>query len=473
MQKLSLKQTLTQKLSPQQIQFMKLLQVPQAAIERRVEAEIERNPTLEVAENNDELSENDDYEAELKNIVNIQDPLNHTSYTMQPSYSQATSTHNWQAPIVAQHTFHEQLREQLNLLQLNERQQKIGEQLIGNIEPDGYLRLDLDTVVNDLAFTQYFETNVDEVKAVLHKIQNFDPPGIGASNLQECLSIQLRKKKKQDAVHQVARKIVDQFFDQFAKKHYDQLMKKLKLQDPQCLKAALALITSLNPKPGHGNEALPNDQILYPDFTVMQQNGTLAVALNGRHTTNLTISRRYTRLVTAYRKGHKQQDKDTHTFLKQKLASAQWFVDAMQQRQQTLLKTMSAIVKLQYVFFIEGEASALKPMILKDVAKTIDMDPSTVSRIVNNKSAQTDFGVYPLKFFFSEAVITTLGKNVTSRPVKEHIEHIIANEDKQAPYSDDKICLFLKEKGYLLARRTVAKYRAQLHMPVARLRKKY
>lgn len=474
MQELRLKQNLTQRLTPQQIQLVKLLQIPSVDIRVRIEQELTENPVLEEGgDTSEEQPEKE--EATQEEEVALAEYLGEEAY--KPQYVQRDSQAQEkqakrEAAIPTRYSLNEQLLEQLHFLRLDERQYKIGRHLIGSLESDGYIRRDLEAIVNDLAFTQYIETDVQEVAAVLSRIQSFDPPGIGARNLQECLLIQLQKQGENPA-KQLAIQIITQGFESFIKKHYDKLAKKLAIGDKQLLKEALALITKLDPKPGGRDEASARSQLLYPDFIVTKQNGQLQVTLSSYNTPELRIRKSYTAILADYHKPHKKDKKlkEAATFVKQKLEAAKWFMDAIKQRQQTLLHTMEAIVKLQYDFFMEGEEQQLKPMILKDVAVEIGMDVSTVSRIANNKSVQTDTGVYPLKFFFTEAISTTSGDEVSNRAVKQAVLALIQGEDKQRPYPDDKIALMLQARGYHIARRTVAKYREQLHIPVARLRK--
>ena len=474
MQALRLKQTLTQRLTPQQIQLIKLLQVPSVDIRARIEQELSENPVLEQASEPSEEPLTYE-EATQKEEVNLADYLGEETY--KPRYGQRDSRAQdkqarREAAIPVKYSLHEQLLEQLHFLQLDERQQKIGQHLLGSLESDGYIRRDLEAIVNDLAFTQYLETDVQEVEAVLKRIQGFDPLGIGARNLQECLLIQLQKGANSSA-KQLAIQVVTQGFEAFTKKHYDKLVKKLGIEDLQLLREAIALIGKLNPKPGGRDEVSAQSQPLYPDFIVAKQDGQLRVALSSYNTPELSISKRYTTMLADYQQLRKKDKKlkEAATFVKQKLEAAKGFIEAIKQRQQSLLHAMQAIVKLQYDFFMEEEEQKLKPMILKDVATELGMDVSTMSRIVNNKSVQTDCGIYPLKFFFTEAITTTSGEEVSNRAVKQALSILIQGEDKQRPYTDDRLVLMLQAAGYPIARRTVAKYREQLHIPVARLRR--
>lgn len=484
MQKLGLSQTLQQKLSPQQIQFIKLLQVPTAELESRIEQELEANPALEegraedeteaLAENEDNFQDNSAAEEE----IDIKDYLRDDDYAGYKMYSDDSGDDDddREMPIPMSSTLHEQLLTQLGYLGLDDRQYAIGKQLIGSIEGDGYIRRELEAIVNDLAFSQGIETTVEEVESILKKIQTFDPPGIAARNLQECLLLQLdRMDNGRDVDVAVARQIIRDCFDEFTKKHYHKILKKLGTEDEEFVRDAIALIVKLNPKPGGSvSSGMAKNQYVIPDFIVTNNNGKPEVALNSRNAPELRISRSYAEMFKAYNKSNKKDKKlkEAVTFVKQKLDSAKWFIDAIKQRQQTLLKTMQAIVDYQYEFFQEGDETKLKPMILKDIASKIGMDISTVSRVVSSKTVQTDFGIYPLKYFFSEGISTDSGDEVSSREVKQIIRDLIESEDKRKPLSDDKIEKILNEKGYNIARRTVAKYREQMNIPVARLRKK-
>ena len=477
MQKLSLSQTLSQKLSPQQIQFIKLLQVPTAELESRVEEELEVNPALE--EGKDEAPEEqqtEEFEEPSKEEdVNVEDYLRDDDfggYKMQGD-GNYPGDDDKEMPLAMTSTLNDQLMSQLGFLKLDERQTKIAKQLIGSIESDGYIRRDLEAIINDLAFSQNIETDAEEVEEILSKIQQFDPPGIAARNLKECLLLQLERKIDQSESVEVAYRILSDSFEEFTKKHYKKIIKKLNLEDELELKEAIGVITKLNPKPGGSSTGLVKTQYLIPDFILTNDDGKLELALNSRNAPELKVSRSYSDMMQAYDKSNKKDKKlkATVTFVKQKLDAAKWFIDAIKQRQQTLLKTMESIVQFQYDFFLEGDESKLRPMILKDIASIISMDISTVSRVANSKSVQTEFGIFPLKYFFSEGISTESGEDVSSREVKHTLQKFIDAEDKKKPLSDDKLEKLLKEKGYKIARRTVAKYREQLNIPVARLRK--
>ncbi len=479
MQKLGLSQSLQQKLSPQQIQFIKLLQVPTAELESRIEEELEINPALEEgaedpASEEERKDEEYDETSGSEDEVDIKDYLRDDDYSGYKMQGDGDDDDDREMPIPMSSSLHEQLMDQLDFLGLDDRQYAIGKQLIGSIESDGYIRRELEAIVNDLAFSQGIETTVEEVESILKKIQGFDPPGIAARNLQECLLLQLdRMDNGHDIDVAVAKKIISECFDEFTKKHYHKIQKKLDTEDEDFVRDAIDLIIKLNPKPGGGSATMVKNQYIIPDYILTNNNGKLELALNSRNAPELRISRSYTEMFKAYDKSDKKDKKlkEAVTFVKQKLDAAKWFIDAIKQRQQTLLKTMRAIVDFQYEFFLEGDETKLKPMILKDIANMINMDISTVSRVASSKTVQTDFGIYPLKYFFSEGIATDSGEEVSSREVKQIIKEIIEKEDKSKPLSDDKLEKILNEKGYNIARRTVAKYREQLNIPVARLRK--
>lgn len=503
MQKLTVKQSLSQKLSPQQIQFIKLLQIPTAELDSRVEEELESNPALEEGREKDKEDDNDndydelDYsETSLDSLqdstsdVNIDDYLNRddvAGYKMQGDGNYQEEDRDM--PISSMSSLTDELTRQLGYLRLDERMHTIGMQLIGSIDDDGYIRRDIDAIVNDLAFIQNIQTDKNEVEKLLRRIQQFDPAGIGARDLQECLLIQLKRleknkkerienleeteaSKKDFKVLEDATHIISMCFEEFKKKHFKKIQRKLNLSEDE-LRAAMNVILKLNPKPGGSGSGMVKVQYVIPDFTIKYNNGNLDLSLNSRNAPQLHISRNYTDMLESYDKSDKKDKKlkQEVSFVKQKLDAAKWFIDAIKQRQQTLLKTMNAIMEYQKEFFLEGEDSKLRPMILKDIANEIGMDISTVSRVANSKSVQTDFGVFPLKYFFSESIQTDSGEDVSSKEVKAILKELIEEESKRKPYSDDKLEKLLRARGYQIARRTVAKYREQLNIPVARLRK--
>lgn len=477
MQKLSLSQSLQQKLSPQQIQFIKLLQVPTAELEARIEEELEINPALEEGKEEKEQDEQtDDYEEEFE--ANEPDSIeeylqdDYAGYKMQGD-GRSPDEEDKESPISVGRTLHEHLISQLGFLKLDDRQEILGKQLIGSIDSDGYIRRELEAIVNDLAFSQGVETDEEELENILYKIQNFDPAGIGARNLQECLALQLERKDEDNEDVQLAKRIIDSCFNEFSKKHYDKIARKLGVEDEEQLREAIYLITKLNPKPGGTGDEIVKTQYIIPDFILVNNNDKLELSLNSRNAPQLKVSRSYSEMLDTYDKSDKKDKKlkETVSFIKQKLDSAKWFIDAIRQRQQTLLNTMQAIIDFQYEYFLEGDETKLKPMILKDIADKINMDISTISRVASSKAIQTEFGVFPLKYFFSEGIATDSGEDVSSREVKSKLKEFIEQEDKSKPLSDEKLEKALNDCGYNIARRTVAKYREQLNIPVARLRK--
>jgi RNA polymerase sigma-54 factor len=454
------------------------LQIPTTELETRIEEELETNPALEEGADQNELdnSEDDDFDETTDSSndeISLDDYLqdDYSGYKMQGDGS--GDDEDKEIPIASAQSFIDQLKDQLGYLKLDPRQRIIAEQLIGSIEGDGYIRREMESIINDLAFSQNIETTLDELEEILEKIQDFDPPGIAARNLKECLLIQLRRKEEENGDVQLAIRILESSYNDFTKKHFDKITKKLNIEDEEALKDAMAVITKLNPKPGSSSEGMVRTQYLMPDFILTNVNGKLELTLNSRNAPELRISRSYADMLDAYDKSKTkdQKLKQTVTFVKQKLDSAKWFIDAIKQRQMTLLNTMQAIVNFQYDFFLTGDESKLRPMILKDIANTINMDISTVSRVANSKSIQTEFGIFQLKYFFSEGISTDSGEDVSSREVKQSLKDMIDNEDKNKPLSDDKLEKLLKAKGYNIARRTVAKYREQMNIPVARLRK--
>lgn len=478
MQKLGLTQTLQQKLSPQQIQFIKLLQIPTAELDSRIEEELEINPALEEGreEPTDDKEIDDNFDKENESIdddINVEDYIRDddiSGYKMQGDGP--SDEEDREIPIASYASLNDSLMAQLGYLRLDERQTAIGEQIVGSIDQDGYLRRELENIVNDLAFSSNVMTTEEEVEEILFKIQDFDPAGIAARNLKECLHLQLERKDQSAQEVENALAIVQNYFTEFTKKHYDKIQKKMGLTDEE-LKEAVNLITRLNPKPGGVSGGDIKTQYIIPDFILTNNNGKLEVSLNSKNAPELRVSQSYQEMFETYDKSSKTDKKlkEAVSFVKQKLDSAKWFIDAIKQRQLTLLKTMRAILRFQYEFFQDGDESKLRPMILKDIATEIDMDISTVSRVANSKAIQTEFGIYPLKYFFSEGIATESGEDVSSREVKHILKTLIEEEDKRKPLSDEKLEKLLKEKGYTIARRTVAKYREQLNIPVARLRK--
>lgn len=490
MLKQRLSQKMLQKLSPQQIQLMKLLQVPTANLEQRIKEEMEINPALEEEmtdfegekedlsepeqikdeeENSNEDSDEDDFADSLDVEEYTKDEYDYNSDGDGYSSNEDKKT----IPITVGKSFHDFLDEQLQLLELDDHDWQIADQLIGSIDDDGYLRRELDAIVDDLAFQKNITTTATEIEDVLKLIQRFDPLGVGARNLQECLQIQLERKEQNSNV-KLALKVINTQFDAFTKKHYDKLMKALDVNEDQ-LKMALDVILHLNPKPGGSsdNTTKANHQTIIPDFTVVNNNGELEVLLNGKNAPDLRISDSFKEMLTSYGKGSMKdkKQKEAVVFIKQKIDAAKWFIDAIKQRQHTLFVTMEAIVFFQNEYFLTGDEMKLRPMILKDIAEITNLDISTVSRVANSKYCQTEFGVFSLKHFFSEGLQMESGEEVSTREVKKILEGLIEAEDKSKPMSDEFLTDQLKEKGYNIARRTVAKYREQLNIPVARLRK--
>lgn len=476
MQKLSLTQSLQQKLSPQQIQFIKLLQVPTAELDTRIEEELEINPALEegkeeTPEENFEDQPEESFEDKILENLEEYYQDDYAGYKMQGD-GRNPDEEDRERPMSVGSSLQELLMTQLGFLRLDERQHKIGEQLVGSIESDGYIRRDLAAISNDLAFAQGIETDEEELEEILFKIQDFEPAGIGARNLQECLLLQIERRTPDD-ITLLAYRIVEECFEEFSKKHYERIMKRLGVENEELLKEAMNVILKLNPKPGGAGDELIKTQYLIPDFILKNIDGKLELTLNSKNAPDLKVSRSYAEMLQSYDKSNKKDKnlKDTVVFIKQKLDSAKWFIDAIKQRQNTLLNTMQTIIDFQYEYFQDGDETKLKPMILKDIAEKIQMDISTVSRVANSKSIQTEFGVLPLKYFFSEGIATDSGEDVSSREVKGKLKEAIDNENKRKPLSDDKLEKILNDMGYNIARRTVAKYREQLNIPVARLRK--
>ena len=503
--KQELSQKLFQKLSPQQIQFIKLLQLNTQDFEEKVGQELLDNPALENLEgveeaidyrvnddrHNDDQKEKpessteesgpeepiidnayDDYGQDINvdELLRASGDDDYGSFRMGEDYS---NEEHREMPLAAQSTFHEYLYEQARAI-FEDRELELVYHLIGSIEDDGYLRRELRSIVNDLAFNENVTATEAQLERLLIKIQNFDPPGIAARDLQECLLLQLYKKDYGDnPAIDLAEKLLSEQFDAFTKKHYDKIKKSLKINDEQ-LKAAMGEILKLNPKPGETGSISGKTQYIVPDFTVINDEGVLKVRLNGRNAPELRLSASYIETLKAYENSpHKEKQlRDAVQYIKQKVDGARWFIDSVKQRQNTLMKTMQAIVQRQHEFFIEsGDETKLKPMILKDIATQVELDISTISRVANSKYVETDFGIIPLKFFFSEGLTNDDGEEVSNREIKKILSNAIGQEDKIKPLTDEALMDLLKEKGYNIARRTVAKYREQLGIPVARLRK--
>jgi RNA polymerase sigma-54 factor len=472
-----LSQKLEQRLSPQQIQLMKLLQVPTMELDQRIKQEIEENPALEEGsdeledefDNQDDTEENDtDDEFDLSDYID--DDI--ADYKTNAN-NQSKDDEERVIPLSGEQSFQEKLSEQLHLLDLNETEFIIADILIGNLDESGYLNRDLEALVDDLAFSMNVITSEQEVKSILGLIQTFDPAGVGARSLQECLLLQINRKQDGDISRFTAKKILEDFFEEFTKKHYDKIALKLEIEDKD-LKDAIDEILRLNPKPGGSlRESAKNQLQITPDFVINETEGRLELSLNSRNAPSLKVSREYESMLRSYSEGAKttKSDKEAVSFVRQKLDGAKWFIDAIKQRQQTLLLTMNAIMNYQFAYFLSGDEAKLRPMILKDIADIVNLDISTISRVSNSKYVQTNFGIYPLKYFFSESLSTDSGEEVSTREVKKILSEAINSESKKIPLTDEKLMDLLNEKGYNIARRTVAKYREQLNFPVARMRK--
>ncbi len=486
MLKQHLQQKLLQKLSPQQIQFIKLLQVPTVALDTRIKEELEDNPALEdlslmsAEEPKNEYDDLNDDKEDYDNNEENTDEFNLDDYLQEDNSNDYGNNYGngddeedkKEMPIAVEMTFFESLQQQLDLTPLSDKDFIIGRQIIGSLDDDGYLRRPILSMLDDLAFSQNVFVEEEEVLEVLKLIQSFDPAGIAARDLQECLLLQLRRKDLNNPVIAKAIEVVENYLDEFTRKHYDKLERAMGL-DGDLLKDVVAEIIKLNPKPGDTSQVSSKQMQIIPDFHISNNDGILALTLNGRNAPELHVSRSYLEMFEHYDKASEKDKKlkEAVQFVKQKLDSAKWFIDAIKQRQQTLLKTMNAIMHFQYDYFLTGDERMLKPMILKDIADKIEMDISTVSRVANSKYVQTEFGTFLLKSFFSEAIQTESGDEVSNKEVKKILEEFIGKEDKRKPLADEKLTEILKEHGYNIARRTVAKYREQMNIPVARLRK--
>ncbi len=501
MQNLRIEQKMLQKLSPQQIQLMKLLQIPTATLEQRIEEELEANPALEEGDRAEDQNEYNAEEGEAaegeeygEEAFELDDYLaeyiedDPSSYKLKDN-SIGGDEEEKQAPLAVENTFHDYLEQQLGLLEIgSEKEEAIALQIIGSIDEDGYLRREPSAIIDDLMFAKNIYVTESEVLDILALIQRFEPAGVGAKDLQECLSIQLSQKMEQEEeedctadfpmeIMQVAKKIIDNYFSEFTKKHYDKLIRNLDIAEEE-LKEAIDVILKLNPKPasGYNSSGSRASQYVVPDFIIINREGELELTLNARNAPDLKINDQYKDMLQSYqsssRAGKKnKQQKEAVKFIKQKIDSARWFIDAIRQRQQTMFKTMYAILQYQYDYFLTGDQRKLRPMILKDIAEITGLDISTISRVANSKFVQTEFGTKRLKEFFSEAMQNQEGESVSTLQIKKILSEIIEEENKRKPLSDEKLKQHLKAKGYNIARRTVAKYREQLNIPVARLRK--
>ena len=469
-----LKLKLSQKLSPQQIQLMKLIQLPTLDFEQKIQREIEENPALEQGQNSsDENNEEGQDDYSDSDDLNIDDYIN---YDDTPSYKLSSNNSGNQEdkniPFASGISFTQHLLTQLKPISLSEKKMKIAEFLVGSIDESGYIRLDIEEIIDDLVFTQNLIVSNDELEEVLKIVQEFDPPGVGALSLQNCLILQLKRKKSSVSID-LAIEIIENSFEQFSKKHFEKLMNKYSINEEQ-LKEVITIISKLNPKPGgsYSGGGKPIEQVI-PDFKISIENNELILELNYRNSPTLNISRDYDEMLKGYKleKNKSKSQREAIQFIKQKLDSAKWFIDAVKQRQQTLFITMQAIMNYQKEYFITGDERKIKPMILKDIANEIQMDISTISRVANSKYVDTPYGTKLLKEFFSESMKTTSGEEISTIEIKKILEKIISNENKRKPETDEKLVKLLNEKGYKIARRTVAKYREQLNIPVARLRK--
>ena len=474
---------LSQKLSPQQIQLMKLIQLPTQAFEQRLKQELEENPALESGKEEsdsldedfgEEFNESADSETIETEDINIDEYLSDDEI---PDYR--TKANNYSAdddeksvPYAAGISFNQHLINQLNTAYLNDQEWEIAEFLVGSVDESGYIRRPISDILDDLAFTQNIYTDEKSILKVLKTVQALDPPGVGARSLEECLTIQLKRKETTDSVA-LAIEILEKSFDQFSKKHYKKLIQKHSITEDK-LKTAISEIEKLNPKPGGsyaGNNRIVEHVV--PDFSIKIVEGELELTLNGRNAPELHVSREYNNMLKGYKdsKDKSKSQKDAVMFIKQKLDAAKWFIDAILQRQQTLFVTMSSIMNYQKNYFLTGDERNLRPMILKDIADEIHMDVSTVSRVANSKYVDTPYGTKLIKEYFSESMKNEQGEDVSTKEIKKILETVIADETKRKPLTDDRLASILKEKGYPIARRTVAKYREQLGIPVARLRK--
>jgi len=480
-----LQQKQLQRLSPQQIQLMKLLQIPTIALEQRIKEELEINPALEEGpegdEMDDELSDlqNDDdqeeYDSSDDDEFTIEDYLQDDDIPDYKLYANNTSADDEEreSPLSSGYSFRDLLNEQLGMRVLSEQQRTIAETIIGNLDDDGYLRRELFAIVDDLAFTQNIHTNEDEVEDMLEVIQGFEPSGVGARNLQECLLLQLNVKEETENIA-LAKTLIEKMMDEFSKKHYTKICQRLHIEEDQ-LKKVLDVVLKLNPRPGDSlSDSTKVVQNIVADFMIANEDGKLELTLNGRNAPQLKVSNEYKQMLRSYSeaKGNaNKEQKEAVQFVKQKLDGAKWFIDAILQRQMTLFGTMDAIMEYQKEYFLTGDETKLKPMILKDISDIVGLDISTISRVANSKYVQTQFGTFLLKSFFSESLTTESGEEVSSREVKKILSDAIEGEEKNHPLADEKLAALLKESGYIIARRTVAKYREQLGIPVARLRK--
>jgi RNA polymerase sigma-54 factor len=468
---------LSQKLSPQQVQLMKLIQLPLQELEQRLAREIEENPSLELGKENEEnsLENSEDYDTENDNEINVEDYLSDDDV---PDYKLKSNNHSQDddeksIPFASGISFNQYLKNQLHTFSFNEIETKIAAFLVGSIDQSGYLRRELLDVVDDLAFTMSINTDINVVKNILKTIHLLDPPGVGAQNLQECLILQLKRKLSTKYISN-AINILENNFDLFIKKHYEKIITKLNINESE-LKESIKEIEKLNPKPGSAfSEPSKINSSIIPDFTIEIIDDQLVLNLNSRNAPDLYISNDYKNMLSGYQETKKvsKSQKDAVLFIKQKLDAAKWFIEAINQRNQTLLMTMNAIIDFQKEYFLSGDESHLRPMILKNIAEKINMDISTISRVANSKYVDTPYGIKLIKSFFSEGITNDEGKEVSTIENKNELKNIIDKENKSKPFTDDELTKKINKKGYPIARRTVAKYRERIGAPVARLRKK-
>jgi len=465
MLKQSLQQKQTQRLSPLQIQTIKLIELPAPELEQRIQKELEENPVLEEVV--------DDTEGEAPKNVSLSeysgsDPtpsyklyVNNQGKDLKPQYNTFS----------VRESFHQSLEAQLGYCKIDERQRQIAQFIIGMIDDDGYLRRDLESLADDISFRLGIETTPEEVEELLFLIQEFDPVGVGARDLRECLLLQLEAKKQSESV-QLAERILRDFFIEFTKKHYNKITARLGISEQQ-LKEAIAEIVKLNPRPGGQIDDSYTEQVqqVVPDFLVELKDGEPVMSMPRFSVPELKVNKKYADVLMEAANSATREKKEAASFVKQKLDSAKWFIEAIKQRHNTLQNTMNAIIDYQHDYFIDGDETKLKPMVLRNIAEKTGLDISTISRVVNCKYVQTHFGIYPLKYFFSEGLATSDGEEVSTREIKTILQHSIDEEDKHKPLTDEELVTVLNEKGYKVARRTVAKYREQLNIPIARLRK--
>jgi RNA polymerase sigma-54 factor len=483
MLKQRLQQKLLQKLSPQQIQMIKLLEVPTLQMEQRIKKELEENPALEEGTEDEEIPSEEELDDPIdekdkdQEEFTIDDYIEEDDipdYRLQAKNNSKDDDKRTEIPFSVGFSFHEHLESQISLRDLSEKQKILGEYILGNIDEDGYLRRELINIVDDLAFLQNVETTESELEEVLKIIQDLEPAGVGARTLRECLLLQIEKRDNSQPSMKLAHTILDLYFEEFTKRHYDKIIARLDITENE-LKAAIEEILRLNPKPGgvYSDPFSKTSQPIIPDFILELSEDGFDLHLNSKNLPELRLSSAYSEMLHSYSKdkSQKKEMKDAVLFVKQKIDSARWFIDAIKQRQNTLLLTMNAILEYQQDYFIDGDETKLKPMILKDVAEMTGLDISTVSRVANSKFVQTHFGIFPLKFFFSEGLQTDSGEEVSTREIKRILQDCIENEQKRRPLTDESLTDILQKKGYQIARRTVAKYREQLNIPVARLRR--